>query len=332
MLRCPPNICPRRKDREIMHAAVLRYFDHVARLGSIRRAAETLNVASSAVNRQILKLEEETGAVLFERLRTGVRLTAAGEVLLRHARETLIDYDRARADMATLSGTVTGSVRIISLESLIVRFMPEVVAELARAYPQMTLTVVVVDPSAIADELRSGRNDFGVLFVDNRYTRVDVVETFSTSIGAVMRPDHPLASRRKLTLTECAKHPVLMLNDRWLLDVVMATEFAQSGARLVPRIVSNSIDFMRQMIMSDLGIGFFTPIGFIDEIARGELVHVPLAEPRLNDSEIGIMVPQDRRPTVAGRIAMDIIRLRLREFARTMNVPGATRKARVKKK
>ena len=49
-----------------MHAAVLRYFDHVARLGSIRRAAEFLNVASSAVNRQILKLEEETGVVLFE--------------------------------------------------------------------------------------------------------------------------------------------------------------------------------------------------------------------------------------------------------------------------
>ncbi len=315
-----------------MHAAVLRYFDHVARLGSIRRAAELLNVASSAVNRQIIKLEDETGVALFERLRTGVRLTAAGEVLLRHARETLIDYDRARADMATLSGTVTGSVRIISLESLIVRFMPRVVAELARAYPQMTLTVVVVDPSAIADELRTGRNDFGVLFVDKRYTRIEVVESFPTSIGAVMRPDHPLASRRKLTLTECAKYPVLMLNDRWLLDGVMATEFAQSGARLVPRIVSNSIDFMRQIILSDLGIGFFTPIAFVEEIERGELVHVPLAEPRLSDSAIGILVPQDRRPTLAGRIAMDMIRLRLREFAATMNGPAGARKAKGKKR
>src|SRR5690348_17586115 len=89
----------RDEDGPAMHAAVLRYFDQVARLGSIRRAAEALNVASSAVNRQILKLEEETGVVLFERLRTGVRLTAAGEVLLRHARETLIDYDRARAEI-----------------------------------------------------------------------------------------------------------------------------------------------------------------------------------------------------------------------------------------
>jgi DNA-binding transcriptional LysR family regulator len=314
-----------------MHAAVLRYFDRVARLGSIRRAAESLNVASSAVNRQIIKLEEETGTELFERMRTGVRLTAAGEVLLRHARETLIDYDRARADMATLSGTVTGNVRIISLESLIVRFMPQVVAELATAYPQMTLSVVVVDPSAIADELRSGRNDFGVLFVDKRYSRVDVVESFSTSIGAVMRPDHPLASRRKLTLTECSEYPVVMLNDRWLIEGIMATEFAESGARLEPRIVSNSIEFMRQIILSGLGIGFFTPVGIIDEIASGELVHVPLAEPRLADSAIGILVPQDRRPTLAGRIAMDMVRLRLREFAAMLKGNAPVGKARGRK-
>jgi DNA-binding transcriptional LysR family regulator len=314
-----------------MHAAVLRYFDQVARLGSIRRAAESLNVASSAVNRQIIKLEEETGTALFERLRTGVRLTAAGEVLLRHARETLIDYDRARADMATLSGTVTGNVRIISLESLIVRFMPEVVTELAQAYPQMTLTVVVVDPSAIADELRSGRNDFGVLFVDKRHSRIEVIESFPTSVGAVMRPDHPLASRRKLTLTECSKYPVVMLNDRWLLEFIMAAEFAGSGAHLSPRIVSNSIDFMRQIILCGLGIGFFTPVGFVDEIARGELVHVPLAEPGLADSAIGILVPQDRRPTLAGRIAMDAVRVRLREFAATMNGAVGVRKGRGKK-
>ena len=70
-----------------------------------------------------------------------------------------------------------------------------------------------------------------------------------------------------------------MLQDRWLLDAIMATEFADSGARLTPRIVSNSIEFMRQVIKSGLGIGFFTPVGFLEEIRRGELVHVPLVSP-----------------------------------------------------
>jgi len=297
-----------------MHAAVLRYVDQVARLGSIRRAAETLNVASSAVNRQILKLEEDLGTALFERRHNGVVPTAAGEVLLRHIRETMSDFQRIKAEMAGLSGVITGHVRIICLESLALRFMPRVIEDLSTAYPQVTFTVLVVNPSEVAEELRSGRTDFGVLFTDRRFEGVQVTDTFATSVGAVMRPDHPLAKRSSVTLTECSKHPVVMLHDRWLLDAIMTTEFAQSGARLEPRIVSNSIGFMRQVILRNLGIGFFSPIGFLDEIKRGELVHVPLAEPQLVGSGLGILVPLHKRVTPSARIAMDHVRKALGEF------------------
>lgn len=301
-----------------MHAPVLRYFDEVARCGSIRRAAEALNVASSAVNRQILKLERDIGAQLFERRRSGVGLTPAGEVLLKHTRDTLAGLDRARMDIAAQAGVVTGHVRIICLESLAARFMPAAVAELAAAYPQMRISVIVVNPSELAEELRSGRPDFGILFVDRRHADVDVTVRFRTSIGAVMRPDHPLAGKRSLTLTQCAPYPVLMLHDRWLLDATMATEFTRSGARLAPRIISNSIDFMRQTILDGLGIGFFTPVGFTDEIRSGQLVHVPLAEAGLGDSEIGVLVPRVREMTAPAKYAAAVIEKRLLEFARLL--------------
>ena len=309
-----------------MHAVALRYLSEVARLGSIRRAAEALNVASSAVNRQVLKLEAEIGTPLFERTRSGVRPTAAGEVLLRHVRTTLGDHQRALAEIAGLAGIVTGTVRIISLESLAVRFMPETIKQLSERYPQVTFAVLVVDPGEIADELRSERNDFGVLFVDRRFPGIDVVGDIHTAVGAVMRPDHPLARRRKLTLTECAAYPTVMLHDRWLLDAIMTTEFAKSGARLQPRIVSNSIEFMRQMMLSNLGIGFFTPVGFLDEIRGGALVHVPLAEPRLNDSRIGLLVPR-RRQSPPALLAINHIRARLEAFGRELEATGAVRVA-----
>jgi DNA-binding transcriptional LysR family regulator len=133
-----------------------------------------------------------------------------------------------------------------------------------------------------------------------------------------MRPDHPLASRASLTFTECADHPVVMLYDRWLIDLIMATEFAGSGSRLVPRIVSNSIDFMRQVIDRGLGIGFFTPIGFIDEIERGELVHVALAEPLLADSAIAILTPRGREPTLPARVTLDLVRRRLADLGQRL--------------
>ncbi|HEY1723160.1 MAG TPA: LysR family transcriptional regulator [Magnetospirillaceae bacterium] len=311
-----------------MHSVALRYLNEVARLGSIRRAAEALNVASSAVNRQVLKLEEEIGTPLFERSRSGVRPTAAGEVLLRHIRATISDHQRAIAEIAGLSGMVTGTVRIISLESLAVRFMPRAIKELSERYPRVTFTVIVVDPSEIAEELRSERNDFGVLFVDRRYRGIDVVGDIHTAVGAVMRPNHPLARRKRLTLTDCAAYPVVMLHDRWLLDAIMTTEFAKSGARLMPRVISNSIEFMRHIMLSDLGIGFFTPAGFIDEIRRGELVHVPLSEPRLNDSRIGLLVPRRSRQSPAAQLAINHIAKQLESFGRDLAAVGTARRVR----
>jgi DNA-binding transcriptional LysR family regulator len=310
-----------------MHAAVLKYLDEVARQGSIRKAADALNIASSAVNRQILRLESELGTSLFERRRNGVRLTAAGEVLLRHVRDTQAGFNRAKAEIAGIGETVSGEVRIVTLESLLVRFLPAAIEEMARLYPNIGFTVLNVDPSEIPAELRSERNDFGVLFVDRRLKGIEILSEVPTAVGAVMRPDHPLAKRRRLTLTECAAHPVVMLHDRWLLDAIMATEFAESGARLEPRVVSNSIEFMRQVIKAGMGIGFFTPIGFLDEIARGELVHVPLAEPGLNNSRIGILAPKKRQLSAAARVVADLLAERLRTFSGEISAPLARGRA-----
>jgi DNA-binding transcriptional LysR family regulator len=298
-----------------MHATVLKYIEQVARHGSIRKAADALNVASSAVNRQVLRLEAEIGAPLFERRRNGVRPTAAGEILLRHVRETQAGFQRARAEIANLEGTLSGEVRIVSLESLLVRFLPAVVQEMAARYPQVTFTLLNVDPSQISEELRSERNDFGVLFADKRHRGFETVAELRTAVGALMRPDHPLARRRRVTLTECARYPVVMLYDRWLLDAIMATEFTQSGAQLSPRVVSNSLEFMRQIIKAGLGIGFFTPLGFLEEIRRGELVHVPLGERGLAGSRIAILAPRHRDLSPAARVMVEHVRARLGALA-----------------
>lgn len=311
-----------------MHAAVLRYFDHVARHGSIRKAAEALSVASSAVNRQILRLEDEMGVALFERSRAGVRPTAAGELMLRHVRETQNEYQRLRAEIASLGGSISGNVRIIALESLLSRFLPDIVADVTRRHPKVNFTVLTVEPSEIADELRSGDSDFGVVFIDHRLRGVEIAAEFQTAIGALMHPDHALADSRALTLTDCARHPVVMLHDRWLLDPIMAAEFAESGARLAPRIVSNSIEFMRQTILRGMGIGFVSPIGFIDEIRRGTLAHVPLTEPGLARSRIGLVVPRHRRLSPAARLMINQISERLREIGDFLKSPPRRQRSR----
>ena len=100
------------------HAPMIVYFDAIRRAGSVREAARRLNVASSAVNRQLLKLEEELGTPLFDRLPGGLKLTHAGATFARHAIEVLQDAERVRSELEAMQGLRSGHVEIAAVEAL----------------------------------------------------------------------------------------------------------------------------------------------------------------------------------------------------------------------
>ncbi len=285
-----------------MHAAVLRYIDQVARLGSIRRAASVLNVASSAVNRQILNLEYEIGTQLFERVGNGVRPTPAGEYVIRHARATIAGWESVRTEISALRGDIRGEVRIVSIPAPLVRLLPRSIEATARVHPHITYRVIDAAPKEHSEEMRAERPDIALLFIDRRYRGYDVAARIKMRIGAIMRPDHPLALKAEVTLTECAAYPVSMLSDPWLLNATAETEFTQSGAQFRAVVLTNSLPMTKQILQAGLGIGFFTPTGFVEEIKAGDLVHVPLAEPNLSASEIGLLVHRGRKQSPAIRV------------------------------
>ena len=86
-----------------LESSLLRYFREVYRLKSIRQASTTLNVAPSAVSRQIHRLEQMVGVALFERLPRGVAPTEAAEVLARFSRNLLLDIERVRGEIGRAS-------------------------------------------------------------------------------------------------------------------------------------------------------------------------------------------------------------------------------------
>ena len=297
-----------------MHAIVLRYLDQVARVGSIRRAAEKLNVASSAVNRQILKLESEIGAPIFERLRQRrpdhpARRTTAPA----YARDRSPNGD-ARSSRSPPSPAIFAARSASpAIPSLLVRATPRAMTAVAARYPNISFRVIDADPAEHVEEMRAARADIALTFIDKRHRHYEVAGRLSASLGAIMKADHPLAGRRAVTLTDCAAFPVIMLSDAWLLDAASESEFAHSGASFSARVTSNSLTVMKEAMKAGLGIGFFTPVGFVEEIAKGELKHVPLVELGLAASEIGLFVHRAR----AGAHHISIVAEELKnEFSR----------------
>ena len=139
-----------------IHAASLSYFDAVRRAGSIRAAARRLNVASSAVNRQILSLETEIGMPLFDRLPAGLKLTAAGEILAHHVINVLRDAERTESELDALHGLRAGRVELVTLEGLCHRIVPTAIASLGARAPRISIGVDILATEDIPDAVANG--------------------------------------------------------------------------------------------------------------------------------------------------------------------------------
>ena len=127
---------------DMRHETTLRYVDAIARHRSIRRAAEALALTPSALNRRLLALEEEIGAPLFERRAQGVRLSAAGEVFIHHARRQMAEMARVRAAIEDMKGARRGHVTLAVDGSLPHAALAGRIAAHRSEHPGVTFEVV----------------------------------------------------------------------------------------------------------------------------------------------------------------------------------------------
>jgi DNA-binding transcriptional LysR family regulator len=277
-----------------VHASVLKYFVEVARCGSVRKASENLFVASSAVNRQILKLEEELGVELFDRLPGGMRLNIAGDRLLRHVQGTLHDFQTTRADLHALKGERTGHIKVVAMDSMFEDFMPSAVEEFAGLFPAVTYTVTSVAPMEVAPMVLSGRADAGVTFVSRLPAGVQTAATVSLPLGVMMKPGHPLAVKSAISLDDCVNLPFLRSMGQPPISSSLCPEFGEFWDQLEFTATCNWTPMAKRLIIAGLGIAFFSKVAFINELSRGELVWRPFELPTLRDLKVGIVVPSQR--------------------------------------
>src|SRR5271156_6859491 len=192
------------------HLRILTYVDEVARSGSIRKAAGRLNVTASAVNRRIADLESELGAQLFERRPRGVRLTAAGEVFLHYLRGQRGEVERMKSQIEDLKGLRRGTVRIACSQALALDFLPRQIAEFRRRHPLVSFELKVVDHEWAMAALAAYEVDLVAVFRPPYTANFQPMMTLDQQLVAVMAKSHPLASRKKLRLRDCAAYPVAL--------------------------------------------------------------------------------------------------------------------------
>jgi DNA-binding transcriptional LysR family regulator len=243
------------------HLRIFGYVDEVARCGSIRKAAEQLNVTSSAVNRQVLDLEQELGAPLFERRPRGVRLTAAGEVFVNFLRQHNGDVERMKSQIEDLKGLRRGTVRIACSQALALDFLPREVAAFRKRFSSVSFDVKVLDHEKAMAALAAYDVDLLLVFRPAYLANFQPLMTLEQRLVAIMHARHPLADKQTLRLRDCTRYPVAIamrgFGGRELLD-----EFcARTGLRFQIAAESNSFEFLRSLVSYHELITFQIKIG-----------------------------------------------------------------------
>ena len=297
-----------------IHSPFLRYFDEVRKCGSIRRAARKLHVASSAINRQILKIEAELGTKLFHRSAGGMELTEAGRLLGEHIDKTLTDSERTLDAIRSLDQESSRRITIAGQESVIARFLPPALLALYADFPDVATSFKAASGAQLTELLLTGVADVAIAFDPEPGPEVCLIASQKLPVGAIMTPAHPLAAHARITLAECETYPIILPDRSWPLRSLLDREISKAG--LEPKVItsSNSVEFLRAMLDQELGIGFQTVVGIETEVEKGALVHVPLHNPDPITQTLAVCTSSDTADWAPLRLASSLLAERLEHY------------------
>ncbi|MGF0540355.1 LysR family transcriptional regulator [Agrobacterium sp. ES01] len=264
----------------MLHSRKLQYIDEIARCGSIRKAAARLNVASSAVNRQILALEEEFGAPIFERLPRGLRLTAAGELCVEHIREVLKNYQRLESRIRGLKMPQVGKVSLVATVGLAAGPLPSIVARFIEKHPRVHISMRNDGGTTTINAVLTGEVDIGLGFNIPATPGIRTLANFDIPVGVVFPPGHRLAKEEgPVDLVDVVQEPLVLAQQGTSLRNVINLALAPVPLPVEPMLETNSSEMLKQLVMLGTGLTLLNPLDVITECRRGDLVFRPIADP-----------------------------------------------------
>lgn len=243
----------------------LRYFLAVAEAAHFGKAARRLHVSQPTLSQQIKQLEDELGAALFERGRSGARLTQAGEIFLTHASRVLEDVRAGTLAVEALRGLTMGTLRVGYLPSLRGLAVPALAAVL-RKYPGVRIHAQEIVVSRVEGRLAEGRLDVGLALGSTRLSEVESEPVFESRLGLVVGKRHRLAGETHVELRALESEPFALLARGLRARASVDTYLAST--RFSPRIVLES-----------------SAVGSLLAIVRAGLAVTLLPEPRFADPD-----------------------------------------------
>ena len=285
----------------------LRYFVHVAKLGSFSHAAAHLNVAQSALSRHIRLLESELGVRLLDRHGRGAEPTAAGQILLRRATRLLRSLDETREAVMHAGQGPAGHVSIAVPPSASQIFAAPLIETCRLQLPHVTLKLSEGWTGDILDWLLIGHNDLGIIYSSQVDDRVRFKPIMTENLMLVGRSkDSGAAKRGSFRLRDVATMPLIVPPEPHGLRRVIQSSFAEHD--LSPNIAYESQvwSVIKEIVRSGLAFAILAESEVATEIRRGHLFAAAIVQPALTRT-LGVAASRKASPSQAVDAVFDVL-------------------------
>ncbi|MDM5336565.1 LysR family transcriptional regulator [Fictibacillus enclensis] len=232
----------------------LQYFIEVAKYNSFTRAADALFITQPTISKMIKNLEDELGVVLFDRSRKGLTLTDAGRTIFEQA--VLVDkaFNNLEMELDNLLGLKKGHIRIGLPPILDPRLFPKLIGSFHDQYPNITFELVEDGSKRIEEDVANHQLDIGVIVLPTNNELFQYFAFKEEDLRLIIHPDHELADRDEIDLSELSEEPFILFNKDFVLHDRIISSCNQAGFN--PHITSESSQwsFIEEMVICKLGV------------------------------------------------------------------------------
>ncbi|MFE5322877.1 LysR family transcriptional regulator [Paenibacillus sp. NPDC056579] len=292
----------------------LKVFVAVVEQSNFSRAAELLNLSQPGVSLHIRNLENEFGVKLIHRSSKHVKMTEAGEILYKKAKQMLALYESAKEEIFLLRDEVTGTIKVGASFTIGEYILPHVLAEFAKQYPHIDLNVTIANTEEIARGVHSNELDIGLVEGEVDFPELVVQPPFmEDQMVLVAQAHHPLCSRKSIELS--ALHDqVWVMRESGSGTRAFSDQFiAESAIRVKRSFVFNSSQGVKEAVAAGLGIAILSRLVIRKELESGELCSIPVKDSRFTRD---FLILQDKKPA-AETMAVKMFVQKLKQFKMT---------------
>lgn len=283
-------------DRTLLKNRRIHYLYEAILMGSVRAAADKMDLNPSVVSRQIAQLEAELAIALIERHGRGVKPTEAGRALADYYRQHLSDQDDVLAKIQDIRGLAQGHIDLVLGEGFVSDLMDKPLQDFWRRYPGITVTLSLAGTNEVLRMVAEDVSHIGLVYNPPVSPEIRSHAAVRQPMFAIVSPDHPLTrARRAPTLRQLAPYPVALMHGSFGTRQIVQRAEQIDKIRLNVKLTTNSISVIKHFVRADFGISLLPVFSVSQEIGNGELVAVRIANPSLAAVEAHIVTRLGRQ-------------------------------------